>query len=106
MLDARRACRRGLWPSLLGRWLSSTQVSSELQAAPVELQQACHLPMFADGVPVIGAAPDVPGAYVASGGGCWGILCGPATGLAMSELILDGAASAVDLVPFSPQRFR
>ena len=81
------------------------QVSSELQAAPVEAQQACHLPTFADGVPVIGAVPGVPGAYVASGGGCWGILCGPATGLALSELILDGAAASVDITPFSPQRF-
>ena len=41
----------------------------------------------------------------ASGGGCWGILCGPATGLALSELILDGAAASVDITPFSPQRF-
>ena len=81
------------------------QLSSELQAAPVEVQQACHLPTFADGVPVIGAVPGVQGAYVASGGGCWGILCGPATGLALSELILDGAAASVDLTPFSPQRF-
>ena len=72
------------------------QLSSELQAAPVEVQQACHLPTFADGV---------PGAFVASGGGCWGILCGPATGLALSELLLDGAAASVDLTPFSPQRF-
>ena len=81
------------------------QVSSELLAAPVEAQQACHLPSFADGVPVIGAVPDVPGAYVASGAGCWGILCGPATGLAMSELILDGGAASIDLTPFSPRRF-
>ena len=81
------------------------QLSSELQAAPVEVQQACHLPTFADGVPVIGAVPGVPGAFVASGGGCWGILCGPATGLALSELLLDGAAASVDLTPFSPQRF-
>jgi len=56
-------------------------------------------------VPVIGAVPGVPGALVASGGGCWGILCGPATGLALSELLLDGAAASVDLTPFSPQRF-
>ena len=62
-------------------------------------------PTFADGVPVIGAVPGVPGAFVASGGGCWGILCGPATGLALSELLLDGAAASVDLTPFSPQRF-
>ena len=40
----------------------------------------------------------------AAGRSCWGILNGPATGLALSELILDGAAAAVDLAPFRPDR--
>ena len=81
------------------------QASTEMREAPVEAEQACHLPSFADGVPVIGGVPGVSGAFVASGGGCWGILCGPATGLAMSELMLGGAATSVDLSPFSPARF-
>ena len=34
-----------------------------------------------------------------------GILWGPITGLAMSELVLDGHAECVDLEPFSPSRF-
>ena len=34
-----------------------------------------------------------------------GILWGPVTGLAMSELLLHGHASCVDLAPFSPARF-
>ena len=55
---------------------------------------------------VASSASGVAGAYVATGAGCWGILCGPATGLAMSELVLDGAASSVDLAPFDPSRFR
>ena len=80
------------------------QVSSELGAAPTEVEQACHLPLVADGLPCLGPVPGVDGAFVATGAGCWGILLGPATGLAMSELILDGQASCVDLTPFDPTR--
>ena len=87
--------------------LASTmkEVSSELGAAPVTLEQACHLPLVGDGTPCIGRLGGVDGAYIATGAGCWGILCGPATGLAMSELILDGEAATVDLRPFDPARF-
>ena len=86
--------------------LASTmrQVSTEFEKAPVTLEQSCHLPLCADGTPVIGAVPRVSGAYIATGAGCWGILCGPATGLAMAELIVDGEASSVDLKPFDPCR--
>ena len=80
------------------------QVSSEFEAAPVTVEQACHLPIVADGVPVRGKVKGVDGLFVATGGGCWGILCGPATGLAMSELILDGEATSVDVRAFDPAR--
>ena len=86
--------------------LSSTmrKVSTELHEAGVEVAQSCHLPIVGDGVPVIGEVTGTPGAFVATGGGCWGILMGPATGLAMSELLIDGKASSIDLAPFSPAR--
>jgi len=48
--------------------------------------------------------PGVDGAYVATGHSVWGMLNAPATGEAMSELILDGAAQRVDLAPFAPGR--
>ena len=32
---------------------------------------------------------------------CWGILNSLGTGLAISELILEGAATCVDLAPFA-----
>jgi hypothetical protein len=48
--------------------------------------------------------PEVAGAYVATGHSVWGILDAPATGEAMAELILDGAAHTVDLKPFDPGR--
>jgi glycine/D-amino acid oxidase-like deaminating enzyme len=48
--------------------------------------------------------PGAAGAYVATGHSVWGMLNAPATGEAMSELILDGAAQQVDLAPFAPGR--
>ena len=43
--------------------------------------------------------------YMSAGHNCWGILWAPVSGKAMSELILDGEASCVDLRPFAPSRF-
>jgi glycine/D-amino acid oxidase-like deaminating enzyme len=80
------------------------RVSSALQAAPVLRRQACYRPVTDDGLPLIGRAPGLAGAYVATGHGPWGILNAPATGLALAELIVEGAASAVDLAPFDPRR--
>jgi len=48
--------------------------------------------------------PHVQGAYVATGHNVWGILNAPATGEAMSELIVEGRSNAVDLRPFDPFR--
>jgi glycine/D-amino acid oxidase-like deaminating enzyme len=79
-------------------------VSTALAAAPIVRRQACYRPVTDDGLPLIGRVPGMAGAYVATGHGPWGILNGPATGLALAELIVDGAASSVDLSPFDPGR--
>jgi len=80
------------------------RVSAALAAAVVTRQQACYRPVTEDGVPLIGAVPGARGAYVATGHGPWGMLNAPATGLALAELITDGAARAVDLERFDPAR--
>jgi glycine/D-amino acid oxidase-like deaminating enzyme len=80
------------------------RMSPVLARAPVLASQACYRPVTADGLPLIGAVPGARGAYVATGHSVWGILNAPATGEAMAELILDGAASTVDLSPFDPAR--
>ena len=54
-------------------------------------RQACYRPVTDDGLPLIGRVPGMAGAYVATGHGPWGMLNAPATGLAMAELIVDGA---------------
>jgi len=79
-------------------------ISPALAAAPIKARQACFRPVTADGLPLIGAVRGVDGAYVATGHNVWGMLNAPATGEAMAELILDGAARHVDLSPFRPDR--
>ena len=80
------------------------RVSTALAAARIERRQACYRPVTDDGLPLIGRVPGVAGAYVATGHGPWGMLNAPATGLALAELIVDGAASVVDLRAFDPGR--
>jgi len=75
-----------------------------LNRGRVEASQACFRPVTADGLPLIGRAPGVAGAYVATGHSVWGILNAPASGEALAELILDGTARHVDLSAFDPGR--
>lgn len=80
-------------------------VSSQLAAAPMEIAQACYLPVSPDGNPLIGELPGVKGAYIAAGHSCWGILNAPATGEAMAEIMLDGSATTTDISQLDPARF-
>jgi glycine/D-amino acid oxidase-like deaminating enzyme len=82
----------------------AASLSPILRRARVAARQACYRPVTLDGLPLIGAAPGVPGAYIATGHSVWGMLNGPATGEAIAELILDGETRHVDLAPFDPAR--
>ena len=79
-------------------------LSSRLDGARVLRTQACYRPICADAMPLLGAVPDVPGAFLATGHNCWGMLNAPASGRAMAELLCDGASSSIDLSPFDPAR--
>ena len=79
-------------------------LSSRLDGADIRRAQACYRPICADAMPLLGPIPDVPGAYLATGHNCWGMLNAPASGKAMAELLCDGASSSVDLAPFDPAR--
>jgi len=83
---------------------AAARVSTALARAPITRRQACYRPVTDDGLPLIGRVPGLAGAFVATGHGPWGMLNAPATGLALVELIVDGAARAVDLRPFDPAR--
>ena len=63
--------------------------------------QACYRPIYPDGLPRMGAVPGMQGLYLGTGHNCWGILNGPASGLALAELIATGKSSSVDLRPFA-----
>ena len=79
-------------------------ISPVLGRANILARQACYRPVTSDGLPLIGAVPGIAGAYVATGHSVWGILNAPASGEAMAELIIDGAARTIDLAPFDPGR--
>jgi glycine/D-amino acid oxidase-like deaminating enzyme len=81
-----------------------SDLSPALASAKVMARQACYRPVTRDGLPLIGRVPGAAGAYVATGHSVWGILNAPATGEAIAELIIDGAAHMVDLSPFDPGR--
>jgi glycine/D-amino acid oxidase-like deaminating enzyme len=80
------------------------RLSAAFREDRIVARQACFRPVTRDFLPLIGRVPHVQGAYIATGHNVWGILNAPATGEAMSELIIDGRSSAVDLRPFDPVR--
>ena len=80
------------------------RVSTALANAEISREQACYRPVTDDGLPLIGRVPGVSGAYVATGHGPWGMLNAPATGQVLAELIVEGAATSVDLRAFDPAR--
>ncbi|KAJ2478680.1 hypothetical protein EV174_004238 [Coemansia sp. RSA 2320] len=82
-----------------------SDVSPALSFDIIQYGLACHLPVHAKGIPVISKVPNTRGLYIAAGHGCWGILNGPATGLAVSELLVDGQSSSLDLSKFRLDRW-
>jgi glycine/D-amino acid oxidase-like deaminating enzyme len=80
------------------------RLSPALAHGKVVARQACFRPVTRDGLPLIGRIPGLRNVFVATGHSVWGILNAPATGEAITELILDGKARTVDLSPFSPAR--
>ena len=61
--------------------------------------------MTPDSRPLLGEIPGIHGLYACAGFSGMGFKISPAIGIVMSELLLDGAAKAVDISAFSPNRF-
>jgi glycine/D-amino acid oxidase-like deaminating enzyme len=80
------------------------RLSPVLAKAPIVARQACFRPVTQDGLPLIGPVPGLKGIYVATAHSVWGILNAPATGEALADLLLDGAARNLDLSAFDPGR--
>lgn len=66
---------------------------------------AGHYEVTPDHNPVLGKIDEVAGLAVAAGFSGHGFMQGPAIGACMAELILDGAATTVDISEFRPSRF-
>ncbi len=58
-----------------------------------------------DGHMVLGGAPTVEGLYIAAGMSGSGFKTGPAVGMCMAELVLEGESRTVDIEPFRLTRF-
>lgn len=61
--------------------------------------------MTPDSRPLLGEIPDVGGLFVCAGFSGMGFKISPAIGLVMSELVLNGKATSVDISAFHPNRF-
>jgi D-amino-acid dehydrogenase len=61
-------------------------------------------PASADGLPILGAVPGVPGLHLATGHGPRGLQLGPFSGQAVARAITEGDPG-VDLSPFALERF-
>ena len=61
--------------------------------------------MSPDGHAVVGAAADVPNLYFANGSSGHGVMHAPALGQLLAEIVLDGAARALDVTALRPDRF-
>ncbi|CAM9119458.1 unnamed protein product [Ascophyllum nodosum] len=92
-------------PSRVAAATKSFRGMTSLGSEGPTVSQACMRPCPPDGLPIMGSVPGFRGAYISAGHNCWGILWGPVTGLLMSELLVDGKASTVNIEPFSPSRF-
>ncbi|MFW6195100.1 MAG: NAD(P)/FAD-dependent oxidoreductase [Chloroflexota bacterium] len=83
---------------------SLVRVLPYLQDAKLARQTACLRPVVEDDLPVLGPAPGVEGAYMATGGGRNGILLAPGMARAVSDMA-QGIAPEFDVEPLSPARF-
>ena len=84
--------------------LSLLDMVPSMADAELVKQTACLRPVVPDGMPVVGAAPGVEGAVVATGAGRKGIMLGPAMGRAAADLVLGNDLPDY-FAAFSPARF-
>jgi glycine/D-amino acid oxidase-like deaminating enzyme len=61
--------------------------------------------MSPDGHAIVGAAPGVRNFYFANGSSGHGVMHAPALGQLVAEIVLDGAARALDVTALRPDRF-
>ncbi len=93
--------------SLLPRLIDAvTSRLPALEAARVRRGWAGLREMTPDELAIVGPVPAIEGFFVAAGFSGHGFMHAPAVGRVMTELILDGKASTVDISCLSLERFR
>ncbi len=75
-------------PRLVAHGRRFVPALGEASIGPV---RACARPLAADGRPLLGAVPGLPGAFIAAGHGPWGISTGPGSARLVVEAILGHA---------------
>ena len=61
--------------------------------------------MSPDGHAIVGRAPGVPNLYFANGASGHGVMHAPALGALVAEIVVDGAATSLDVTALRPERF-
>ena len=61
--------------------------------------------MSPDGHAIVGRAPSVPNLYYANGASGHGVMHAPALGALVAEIVVDGAATSLDVTALRPERF-
>jgi sarcosine oxidase, subunit beta len=92
-------------------WMAAT-VEALIERAPI-FENASVLRGWAgfyevtpDDNPLLGHVPELDGFIVAAGFSGHGFMQGPAIGLAIAELVIDGSTRTIDLSAFRPSRFQ
>ena len=83
---------------------SALRLAPGLAQASVSELRVGFRPLSTDGKPVLGACPGFANLYFATGHGGYGLEVGPYSGALVADLVL-GRTPAVDLAPFSVERF-
>jgi sarcosine oxidase subunit beta len=92
-------------------WMATT-VEALIERAPIfenaSVLRGCagFYEVTPDDNPLLGHVPDLGGFIVAAGFSGHGFMQGPAIGLAIAELVIDGQTKTVDLSAFRPSRFQ
>lgn len=91
-------------PAVDGLLRSVRRVYPALSEVSLERKWAGLRPVTPDGHPILGADPELPNFYYATGHGRAGIMLGTLTGEIVLDLVL-GNEIEYDLTPMDPQRF-
>ena len=103
----RRGFDESLDWSLLPRLIEAvTHRLPALESARIQRGWAGLREMTPDELAIVGPVPQVEGFYLAVGFSGHGFMHAPAIGKVVTELILDGKASTIDISPLSLDRFR